>query len=415
MTLNKKQLLLFSFFAIILQAAFFSRNWEYKKPISVADMEGLASIKIDAETYNHSKEDLSDLRIVNNENKEIPYKLEVLESTKEIERFEPHLYNLSNIPNEYTEFYLDMGEPTQTINKLHIVTPDKNFRRKVEILGSDDNKKWFKIRDDAHIFNFHTDDYTSALTDLNFPDTKRRYLKIIVWNKKEKPLEIEKCWVYRQKIFKAQMDQMPFKMISRIENEEKKRTETILDFVYNNVPKNEINLNFASPGYYRSVCAFESNDSENWKYLGSAVIYRYDKENKNNVIPLGEARDRYLKIFIHNEDDRPLKIEDISVYGNGRLLYFPVEKNEKYFLFYGNPEARKPTYEFEKLLAHMESKKSVMVQLEKEQANEDYSRVREVFKEDQQFIIWPMVAFVIVALGFLIIKSIKRIKENGQI
>jgi hypothetical protein len=413
--LNKKQLLLVLFLAIILKADFSSRNWEYKKEIAVVDGGRVANVKIDAETYNHSKDDLSDLRIVNNEGKEVPYKLEILESTKEMIRFEPRLYNLSNIPSEFTEFYLDMGENSETINKLHIVTPDKNFRRKVEIFGSDDSKKWYKIRDDAYIFNFHTDDYTSALTDLNFADTRRRYLKIIIWNEKEKPLEIEECWVYRQKIFKAQMDQIPFKMISRIENEEKKRTEIILDFVYNNIPKNEISLNFDSPGYHRSVCAFESTDSEDWRYLGSGVIYRFDEGNRNNIINLGEARDKYLKILIYNQDDRPLKIEDISAFGNQRLIYFPVEKNKQYFLFYGNPDARRPTYEFEKLLPHVESKKSVMVLLEKEQHNEDYSRVIEVLKEDQQFIIWPMVTFVIVALGFLIIKSIKRIKEKERV
>jgi hypothetical protein len=412
---NKKQLLLVLFFAIILKAAFSYRNWEYKKPIAVADMEGIASAQIDAETYNHSKEDLSDLRVVDDNGKEVPYKLEILESTKELKRFEPRLYNLSNIPNEYTEFYLDMGENIEMINKLHMVTPDKNFRRKVEILGSDDNKRWFKIRDDAHIFNFHTDDYMAALTDLNFPDTKRRYLKIIIWNKQEKPLEIERCWVYQEEVTKAQKEEYPFKIASRIENEEKKRTEIILDVVYNNIPRDEITLDFASPGYYRSVCVSASTDAENWRNLGSGVIYRFNKENKNNVISLGETRERYLKILIYNQDDAPLKIDNISIKGNQQLIYFPAEKDKRYYLFYGNPDAIKPIYEFVKLLPHTESKKSVMVQLGKEQVNEDFSRVEEVLEEDQQFIIWPMVAFVVVALGFLIMKSIKRIKGKEQI
>ncbi len=415
MILNKKQLLLVLFLAITLKADFSPKNWEYKKLIAIEDIEGVASVKIDAETYNHSKEDLSDLRVIDDKGKEVPYRLEVLESTKEMIRFEPHLYNLSNIPNEYTEFYLDMGEKTHMINKLHIVTSNKNFRRKVELFGSDDSKKWLKIRDDAHIFNFHTEDYTSALTDLDFLDTKRRYLKIVIWNEKEKPLEIEECWVYQEKVSKASMDEIPFKITSRIENKEKKRTEIILDVVYNDVPKNEITLDFVSPGYYRSVCVSGSTDAENWRYLNSGVIYRFEKENRNNVISLGEARDRYLKILIQNQDDAPLKIDNMSIKGNQRVIYFPPERNNRYYLFYGNPDARKPIYEFEKILPHTESKKAVMVQLKKEQANEDFSKIKEVLKEDQQFLLWPMVAFVVIALGFLIIKSIKRIKEKEQI
>ncbi len=412
MTLNKKWILLVVFLAITLNADFSSRNWKYKKRIVIDDVEGIASVKIDAEVYNNSKQDLSDIRIISDEGEEIPYKLKLVESKKETVRFEPKLYNLSNIPNEYTEFYLDMGEKTQIINKIHIVTPNKNFSRKVEIWGSDDGKKWLKIIDDTNIFSFYTEDYRTSLTDLNFPDTKRRYLKIVIWNKKEKPLEIEKCWVYDEKVFEASLDEIPIKIVSRSENYEKRRTEIILDVVYKNVPKKEIHVKFISPGYYRSVSVFGSNDSEDWQRLNSEIIYWYSKENRNNVISLPQSRQRYLKLFIYNQDDPPLKIEEIYTKGNQQLIYFPAKKNKKYSLFYGNSAARKPTYEFERLFPHMESQKSVMLQLEKEQTNEDFSIVKEVFKEGEELLIWPMVAFVIIALGWLIIKSIRRMNEK---
>jgi hypothetical protein len=307
-----------------------------------------------------------------------------------------------------------MGEKIQIINKLHIITPDKNFRRRVEIWGSDNGINWLKIRDDANIFSFYTEDYRTSLTDIKFSDTKRRFYKIVIWNKGEKPLVINKCWVYDEKISVATLDDIPFKILSRKENHEKKRTEIILDVIYKNVPKKEINLKFASKGYHRSVWVFVSDNAEDWQRINSAVIYRYNKENKNNVISLSETKNRYLKLLIYNQDDPPLKIDDISIKGNQQYIYFPVKKDEIYYLFYGNTYARRPVYEFERLLPFMESEKSIMADLGKEQLNEDFSRVKEVIKEDETFIIWPMVAFVIITLGFLIVKSLKSIKRKRE-
>ena len=414
MTLNKRYVLLLLLITITAKAGFSISNWEYKKRILIEDIEGIAKVKIDAEIYNYSKQDLSDLRIVTNKGEEIPYKIETLRRKEEIVCFEPKLYNLSNVPDEYTEFYLDMGEENQIINKLHIVTQSRNFRRKVEIWGSDNGINWLKIRDDATIFGFYTEDYRTSLTELNFPDTKRRYFKIVIWNKGEYPLQIARCWLYYEKITEASLDVIPFKTISRIEDPDKKRTEVVLDVVYKNIPKKELVLKFASKAYHRSVWAFGSENAEDWRSLNSTVIYMYNKKNRNNVINLSDYRERYLKLFIYNQDDPPLKIEELSIKGNQQFIYFPANKDKVYYLFYGNPDARIPVYEFERLLPFMESEKSFIADLGIEQINEDFSRIKELIKEDEMLLIWPMIAFVVIALGFLIIKSLKRINEKRQ-
>jgi hypothetical protein len=411
---SKKYILIFLFITITTKADFSRSDWEYKKRILISDFEGISKVKVDAKVYNHSNYDLSDLRIVTDEGDEIPYKIEPLKSKEETVCFEPNLYNLSNVPDEYTEFYLDMGEEHQMVNKLHIVTQSRNFRRKVEIWGSDNGINWLKIRDDANIFGFYTEDYSTSLTEFNFPDTKRRYLKIVIWNRGEKPLEIARCWVYYEKIIEAPLDAIPFKTISRIEDYDKKRTEIILDVVYKNIPKKELELKFASSGYHRSVWLFGSDNAEDWQRLNSTVIYMYNKKNRNNFISLSDARERYLKLLIYNQDDPPLKIEGMSIKGNQQFIYFPANKDKVYYLFYGNPDARRPVYEFERLLSFMESEKSILSDLGIEQINENFSRIKELIKENEIVFMWPMVAFVVIALGFLIVKSLKSIKRKRE-
>jgi hypothetical protein len=129
---------------------------------------------------------------------------------------------------------------------------------------------------------------------------------------------------------------------------------------------------------------------------------------------LSDSRERYLKLFVYNQDDPPLKIEEMSVKGNQQFIYFPAKKDKTYYLFYGNSYARRPIYEFEKLLPFMESEKSIIADLGIEQVNENFSRIKEVIKEDEKLLIWPMVAFVVITLGFLIVKSLKSIKEKRE-
>jgi hypothetical protein len=412
--MNKRYILVLIFLAMIVKADFSEMDWQYKKQIGVSDIEGIGRVKIDVEVYNNSKYDLSDLRVIDDDGKEVPYKLETLKSEKEAVCFEPKMYNLSNVPYEYTEFYLDVGEENKTINRLQIVTPDKNFRKKVEIWGSDDGIKWLNIRDDANIFGFYTEDYRTSLTDIEFPNTIRRYFKIVIWNKEENPLKIDGCRVYDEKIVEVSLEDIPFKILSREENREKKRTEVVLDVVYKNIPEKEIKLKFASGGYHRNVWIYGSDDAEDWKLLSSGVIYMYNKENKNNVISLPESGNRYFKLLIYNQDDPPLKIDDMSIKYNRRFMCFPVKKNKKYYLFYGNSYARSPLYEFERLLSFMETEENVLLDLGEEQLNEKLSRIKEVIKEDETFLIWPMIAFVIIALGYLIFKSLKGINEKRR-
>lgn len=412
--MNNRYILVLIFLALIVKADFSELDWQYKKQIAVSDIEGIGRVKIDAEVYNNSKYDLSDLRVVDDYGKEVPYKLETLKSDKETVCFEPKMYNLSSVPYEYTEFYLDVGEENKTINRLQILTADKNFRKKVKIWGSDDGINWLLIRDDANIFGFYNEEARTSLTDIKFPDTRRRFFKIVILDKDERPLEVQGCLVYDEKVVKVSLGNVPFKILSRKENDQKKRTEIILDVIYKNIPKKEINLKFSSDRYHRNVWVFGSDEAEDWQFLSSGVIYLYNKENMNNIISLSESRNRYLKIFIYNQDDPPIKIDDISIKINQRFICFPVKSNTKYYLFYGNSYAERPLYEFEKLLSFMETEKKVLLDLGDEQLNEKFSMIKEVIMKEETFLIWSMIAFVIIALGYLIFKSLKGINEKRR-
>jgi hypothetical protein len=159
---------------------------------------------------------------------------------------------------------------------------------------------------------------------------------------------------------------------------------------------------------------YGSDDSENWKRIKSGIVYRYNKENKNNIIDLSGSTNRYLKLIIYNQDDPPLKIEDMSIKREQQFIFFPAKRGERYYLFYGNPYAKRPIYEFEQLHNFTAPEKSIMLPLGKEDFNKDFSRIKVEIKGNEIVLMWPVVAFVVIALGFLIVESLKKINEKRE-
>jgi len=401
----------FTIFTIIpVRADFNFQKWHYYKNIFISG-EGIGKIQLDAEVYNHSKPDLSDIRIVNTKENEIPYKLNVYRDYERTEKFFPRFYNLSHFPEKYTVFYLDFGEEVPFVNSINVRTPDKNFKRRVEIWGSDNAKKWLKIRDNAYIFNFHTQDYTTFYTEIKISDTKRRYLKIIIWNNKEKILKIKGCNVFKTTIIKAKKDIISSKIILQRENQKKKRTEIILDSKYKNVPKSE--LTFYIPNtqlFYRIVLVSGSDDMKNWDELGSGIIYRYNNNKEKTGISFKETGCRYLRIWILNEDNPPLVIKKVVITGYPREILFSTKQNVKYLLFYGNLDAKRPIYDFEKLLPYIKSTR-IPGKIGREKVNIRFSKIYAFFKNNRALLIYPVIILLIVFLGGIMFNSIRKIKE----
>lgn len=409
---NRFLFMLFFIFTIIpVKADFNFQKWHYYKNVFISG-QGIGRIKLDAEVYNHSKPDLSDIRVVNLKGSEIPYKINVHRDYEKTEKFFPHFYNLSHLPGQYTVFYLDFGKEPPIINSINIRTPNRNFKRRVEIWGSDNAKKWLMIRNNAYIFNFHTQDYTTSYTEIKIPDTKRRYLKILIWNNKEKTLKIKGCNILRRTVIKAKKDVVSSKIILQKEDKEKKRSEIIIDSEHNNVPKSE--LTFYIPGtqlFYRIVLVSGADDMKNWHILGSDIIYRYNNSKEKTNISFKETGYRYIKVWILNEDNQPLPIRKVAVMGYPREILFFTKPDEKYLLFYGNLDAKRPIYDIEKLLPYMESAR-ITGKIGKEKINIKFNKVYAFFKNNRALLLYPVVILLIIFLGWIMVNSIKKIKET---
>ena len=75
-------------------ADFNAEKWQYSREIRVTGSQKLASFSLDNQVYEHAKEGLADLRIINNLGDEIKYKLTIESGQKTIETIPARIRDL---------------------------------------------------------------------------------------------------------------------------------------------------------------------------------------------------------------------------------------------------------------------------------------------------------------------------------
>jgi hypothetical protein len=80
----------------------------------------------------------------------------------------------------------------QPLTSFHIETDSCNFSRTVKVCSSNDLKKWQVIADDKSFYAIKVKGYYKECKNINFPETRSKYYKIIIKNKDAAPIDSPK-------------------------------------------------------------------------------------------------------------------------------------------------------------------------------------------------------------------------------
>jgi Protein of unknown function (DUF3999) len=406
--------LLFLFRSSSLVADFKMSDWEFYKAIQAdSTTTGHVRCSLDGEVYDRSRSSLSDLRIVDDRHREVPYALfEAKETTTEKPRY-ARIFNRAMLPKAYSTTTLDLGEGAYS-NKLVIKTKSENFKRRVEIAGSPDGKKWFILRNNGYIFDF-SGDQKVQLTSVQYPENNYRYLEVKVWNGSEPVLKLDGVDVFLTKTETPQRILVPSHPVSREEDPKLKASLCIFDLGSRNIPCDLLVLETPEENFSRLVEIQGSNDRKNWQRHLQSEFYRfktskYDVEKKTFRFP--EARSRYLKVIVYNYDDLPLQLSKFEAQGIPKDVIFQAEANRHYFLYYGNEWAPAPRYDLGRVKNYLNLETLARVKLSSESINHEFvsSASRRPWTERWPVFFWSVLVFLILVLGAYIIQLMRKVK-----
>lgn len=397
-------------------AAFTPSAWQYRKPISV-QQTGYVRLNLDAEAFAGLQPDLRDLRVVDGSGQEVPFKL-VVEREDAAERRRPvSVLNNSYTPGQYQSFMVDLGVSPQTHNWLHIITPEENFQKLVEISGSADAQAWQVLRSEGYIFG-HTEPrrgFATQQTTLTYPTATFRYVLVKIFS--DTPFGVTGAEV-TERVAASAKEIVFSPVFTQTEDVAEQTSVVTLDFGQGGLPTNAVQLvTDTTMNFDRPAEIFSSDDGRTWRKIGSAYLFRITQPRftgGNFTLRYGETAARYLRIFIYNGDDQPITFFAAVASGILRSVVFNANADQSYFLYYSNPSARYPAYDLERIFPYLEVPQIPGATLAVQEQNPAYMPPAPPVVPFTERYPWllpsVLVVIALVLLGFILrfVKQVKR-------
>lgn len=411
---------LFIFSTSLALADFNVEKWHYSKEIRVTGNQKLAAFLLDNQIYEHAKEGLADLRIINNSGEEIKYKLTIESGQKTIETLPVRIRDLGIKIGENTQFIVDLGRGGILHNSITIATSSVNFRRQVEIETSNDSANWLLVKkstEGSYIYDYSLD-FKAKNTTVYYPQSSARYLRIKILDRGEEPIKVSGAAVINDIYITSKTATYSPKLLESKKDQEKQTSIYLLDLSAKGIPSNKISFSTKEVNFNREVLIEGSNDNNSFIKIGSDVVFSYQTPRFNGVkdsLSFNEGNYRYLRLTIFNRDNSPIELADFKVYGTVRKVIFEYTNGKTYKLFYGNLQARYPDYDIESYLQYFNTSDIGPAVLGDEEKNESFVPEKAKEKpltERYSFLLSAVLVIGVLILGTMIAKLALQVKKS---
>jgi Protein of unknown function (DUF3999) len=326
---------------------------------------GRVAVVLDRDVYESARADLADLRVVDGEDRPVPYLLErALEEPPAVRS--SVILNRGFVRGQSATVTLDFEGPVLKRDLVLSLSGD-NFRRRVIVEGKGKHDDaWTTLTDTAYVFAVPP---SSAAVDgagtiarryetVALPENNQQFLKVTVMRGADETGEVEIREVRAGTAASRRPREVPLTpRLVRTEDIARRETLLTLDLGARHQPFRAVSLEVADPRFFRGVTLEARPDPvptapagtppPPWRALAECAIYRYEEpgrtvESLRIEVP---GRERAIRLRIHNRDDEPLDVRGVSVGVPVERLAFEAAPASRYRLRYGAPGLGAPAYD----------------------------------------------------------------------
>ena len=404
---------------------------KYLRPVEKGGApSSLAAVRLDKTIYEHIA-DFSDIRLLDTNGTEIPFRVRLLRKTKpktiKTTRTAT-IISLKRLPDNKIEIVVKNPDKNRIPVSLTIRTPNKNYDKKISISTAPNQKgKWTPFGGEHSIFDYSA---IIALSNDNAPLPSQptgRFYKITVSNFSETKQSKRMALVTERRSGKEfseikkvmrfddefKIDSVALNFEKKIEAKDAPVTEPAESAIIanSNVKKNtivvlntfkqpivEMKLSTPSVNFNRQWTLKSSNDRKEWLQVSSGGIekIRVGSYARTTLkLHFQETRSRYLKLIIRNQDAPPIKIDGVECRRNAYAVEFivPPKGGDSLKLYYGG-DLPEPRYDIEAVLSKLTGTDPTFLKLGAETPNPAYSPGK---SEENSF--WTSKTMMYVVIG----------------
>ncbi|HTM51615.1 MAG TPA: DUF3999 family protein [Bryobacteraceae bacterium] len=393
-------------------AGFDNKAWKYRTPLRVLEPGRLCVVPFDRTLYARARRDLADIRVVGG-TEEVPFIIETLAGSVEQHTCLPAILNKSVIPETGVQITLDLEKckELRQHSRITFTTPEANFRQRVRIEASDDNRFWLVSREDGYIFDFSQGDRKLSVLSVDYPVSTRRFVRATIfgWTDTSSITGARSYYRVERPAERYILDAIT---PERTEDAATRSSLLTLDLGQSGLPHDRIRLEADRSDFHRATELEASDDGKIWRMVTRATIFRV-REETSLAITYPQRYERYLRLRIFNGDNRPAPVQRVYVETLQRLLEFLPNAPGDFWLYYGNPQARPPVYDLVSILGRQSPMPRTTPVAGEWKINPDYQAPAEAVKpwsERYPGVLYGVLGIAVLAMGVVTVRFMLKVK-----
>ena len=396
------------------------RSWRYTRTIEEARSGALNYITLDRAAFSHSEHQLSDLRLIDDAGKEIPYAVRSqITRAPEPVKLPSNVRENSFVPKEFTQVVVDLGEKTGFHNNLRVRTPETDFINWVEVAASEDAHVWRIVNARAPISRFNKESLEGNQT-VRYSENNARYLRVRI-QETQHPFQVSDIEVFSSpaanKEAAAENGISLANSLAPDANGTESLTRWTVDLGSGNIPISRFMFETSQPEFYRAVRMQTSSDGKEWQFAGGGEIHRYvfnGVSQESLGVPGSEDWEpRHWRVEVLNANDAPLSDVRLYVLMAKRFVLFHGAAGRSYRMVYGNSRATAPDYDLVRTLQIPGVEAMGQASLGTEEATSNYIDPSP-FTERHPNLLWAALGLAVVLLGYAAVRALRAPAPPGE-
>ncbi|MGH9792868.1 MAG: DUF3999 family protein [Candidatus Acidiferrales bacterium] len=410
--------------AALAQSPDLWRGWRYSAPIAAggAAETRLVRAQVPLEAAAHGQPGWSDLRVVDEAGREVPYVLHAQMEKRSVQRREARLLEVSFAPGESTQGIVDLGSEPPEHNSIELEVNQPDYFLWVEVAVGHNGRNWRILNERSPIYRFTSNGLAGNQT-VHYSTSRSRYLRVRLLDG-EKKLPLRAVRVTQEVREEAEMVPLPatFRPDPAAPRQQTWRTADLRGPDQSGrgaQPVSEVRFEHDAPDFYRTLRISRSDDGKFWSQAASGDIYRVKRSARAGAdnqgaratrerlcVTLPETYGRYWRVELMDRNDPPLQALRITLHTVPRHALFRAEPGRSYRLLYGNERAPAPQYSLGQLIDPAEIASAARITVGAATAV-DAPADPLPWTERHPYVLWAAAIFAAAVLGLLALRALR--------
>ncbi len=334
---------------LCLLAPVLSAQHSWQAVLPAVEAKGLHAIRLTPELLGASTLDLRDVRLFDGNGSEVPFVRKDVVAERLGATFVPYPLERNEVQRERT--VIEFQRPTErVVDVLHVRVRPVDVVKQMRVLGSDDRRQWFLVKDDHVVAQGARGDPPRQVLTIHIPPTDYPWIRLVLNDSLTAPMQILEVGH-----FSSERSVPTFVASGPLMWEQLDTTNETRIRIKASRPIAVDRIRFAveDAGFFHRNVELRtwSDRSQGSRPRQRPLTLRPTVRAttiSSDFAPVFDLNTTVLDTFelvIDNGNDRPLRFTDLTAFAHEHLLLAQLVPGITYHLATGDPKANAPRYD----------------------------------------------------------------------